>query len=267
MKPTPVPRPARRRQRGISLFVVLVMVLLTALMTLWAARTALFNELVTGNDSDYQRALEAAHAMVRDAELDILGIRPDGQPCTATVGFLNCRPAAVQSNMVLATKKVYFPPSRDKGGNGSDLVLLTSMLVTAPIATPSCVAAICVQGPNLAPQFWLTPTGATGLDAMRKVGARYGEYTGANATVAGNPLLQWAPTVLATPAFYWVEPLHYESQGLLSKASQDYAPTAGIASASAVGVVYRITAVVRGLKPGTQAVVQTVFVRKETGGG
>ncbi|MEO8248504.1 MAG: PilX N-terminal domain-containing pilus assembly protein, partial [Burkholderiales bacterium] len=60
MKTRIVRRRGRLRQRGVSIFVVLVMVLLTTLMMLWAGRTALFNELVTGNDSDYQRALEAA---------------------------------------------------------------------------------------------------------------------------------------------------------------------------------------------------------------
>ena len=35
--------PLRVRQRGISLFVVIVIVLLSTLLSLWAARTSLFN--------------------------------------------------------------------------------------------------------------------------------------------------------------------------------------------------------------------------------
>ena len=48
------------RQRGIALFVVLVFVMLSMLLALWASRTSLFNEMVVGNDADYQRAFEAA---------------------------------------------------------------------------------------------------------------------------------------------------------------------------------------------------------------
>lgn len=242
------------RQRGVSLFVVLVMVLLTTLMMLWAARTALFNELVTGNDSDYQRALEAAHAMVRDAELDILGRRADGQPCTTTVGFTSCRPSGIVANIDLVNGRLYFPPSTDKGDSDSDLEHLKTLLSGT---TPSCVAGICI-GTNILPQFWTNTSGTMGLAAMRTVGARYGQFTGAVAATVGNPLLTNANTR------YWVEPIQFESNG--SGASRQFAPIGGDASATATGVVYRITAVAQGVRPGTLAVIQTVFVRQEASG-
>ena len=92
MVPTPNPRttaplkgagrsPHRTRQRGISLFVVIVFVLLSMLLALWASRTSLFNEMVVGNDADYQRAFEAAQALLQDAELDIRGENADGSAC------------------------------------------------------------------------------------------------------------------------------------------------------------------------------------------
>ena len=62
----------------MALFVVIVFVMLSMLLALWASRTSLFNELVVGNDADYQRAFEAAQALLRDAELDIRRERPDG---------------------------------------------------------------------------------------------------------------------------------------------------------------------------------------------
>ena len=61
------------KQRGISLYVVAVFVMLSMLLALWASRTSLFNEMIVGNDADYQRALEAAQALMQDAELDIKG--------------------------------------------------------------------------------------------------------------------------------------------------------------------------------------------------
>lgn len=72
------------RQRGAALFVVIVFVMLSMLLALWASRTSLFNEMLVGNDADYQRAFEAAQALLQDAELDIRGENADGSFCTDT---------------------------------------------------------------------------------------------------------------------------------------------------------------------------------------
>ena len=70
----------------MALFVVIVFVLLTMLAALWASRTALFGEMIVGNDADYQRAFEAAQALLQDAELDIRSAEPDGKTqITSTV--------------------------------------------------------------------------------------------------------------------------------------------------------------------------------------
>lgn len=53
----------------------------------WASRTSLFNEMLVGNDADYQRAFEAAQALIQDAELDIRGENADGTACSSA----NCR--------------------------------------------------------------------------------------------------------------------------------------------------------------------------------
>ena len=70
------------KQQGIALYVVIVLVLLSMLLALWAARSSLFNELLLGNDADYQRTFEAAQAMLQDAEFDIRGTKADGSICT-----------------------------------------------------------------------------------------------------------------------------------------------------------------------------------------
>lgn len=49
-----------RNQRGVALFVAIIFVLMSMLLALWSSRTSLFNEMVVGNDADYQRAFEAA---------------------------------------------------------------------------------------------------------------------------------------------------------------------------------------------------------------
>ena len=82
------PYSSLRRQRGVSLFIVIVFVMMSMLLALWGARTSLFNEIIVGNDADYQRAFEAAQALIQDAEFDIRGERagcanrsaPAGEP-------------------------------------------------------------------------------------------------------------------------------------------------------------------------------------------
>lgn len=58
-------------QRGISLVIVLVLLLLSLTAVLGAFRVANLNEAMLGSSSDFSRTQEAAEALVRDAELDI----------------------------------------------------------------------------------------------------------------------------------------------------------------------------------------------------
>ena len=70
-----------RRQQGVSLIVVMVMLLLGTIVVLSSTRVGWLNERLVGGESDYQRAFAAAEALIRDAELDILGLRADGTRC------------------------------------------------------------------------------------------------------------------------------------------------------------------------------------------
>lgn len=63
--------PNKNLQQGAALYIVVIFILLSMLVALWASRSAIFNELVAGNDADYQRAMESAQAMVQDAQDDI----------------------------------------------------------------------------------------------------------------------------------------------------------------------------------------------------
>jgi type IV pilus assembly protein PilX len=172
-------------QRGVAVFVVMVMALLGSLLVLWSARSALLGEMLTGNDSDHQRALEAAHAMIRDAELDIRGENADGSPCAAP---LPCRP---------------FP---------ADANAYHDLRTALAAGSPSCDAGMCVSD-GLTAQFW---TSKTALEAMKAVAATYGAHTGAKAQ--GHPLL-------ADKAWYWVEVLPYRMGAAIDGgAARDLAP-------------------------------------------
>lgn len=227
---------SHRRQKGIALFVVMVVLLLSMLLVLWSSRTALFNELLTGTDSDYQRALEAAQAMVRDAEFDIEGQKPDGSACSGSF----CRSPVTQSSQGQA----FYPET------ANDFQDLDAGLAAK---TPSCAAGICTAT-NVPADFWTT---AVTLNAMKASAATYGRYTGAQVGDVGNPLLR-ANAGAGAKAWYWVEVLPYDTASAITAGpAQTFAPD------STRPHIYRITAVAQGLKPGTQAVVQSIFVWKK----
>jgi len=195
--------PIARSQAGFSLPVVMVTALLATLLVLTASRTALLDEAATGNESDYQRALEGAQALLREAESEIQ--REDSS-----------LPAAA------STDRHAYPRSR------AELIALQARLGTS---TPSCAAGLCIPD-RIPPRFW---GDRAALEAMKKV------------------------AVSRTQGWYWVELLHYdtsaataggEAERLAPDADQPY--------------IYRVTAVGRGRKPATQAVIQSTLVRKKT---
>jgi type IV pilus assembly protein PilX len=214
---------ARKNQSGIALYVVIVLVLLTMLLALWASRTAIFNELIVGNDADYQRAYEAAQAMLEDAKTDIL-MQTNGSTSYPRVD----------------NGKTLFPPDDDSAfDNFIDGTLEPQ--------TTKCKDAICEKFTG-AQDFWNDPTTFSNMTATG-VGARYGDYTGASAGATGNPIL--TDTSAGRGAWYWIEVMKNNpssTSGLLTNA-----PSAG-ANAK---LLYRITAIARGLKPASQVVLQT----------
>lgn len=215
---------ARKNQRGIALYVVIVLVLLTMLLALWASRTAIFNELIVGNDADYQRAYEAAQAMLEDAKTDIMMQTNGASPYPR-----------------LDNSKTPFPPDDDAAfDNFIDGTLEPE--------TTKCLHAICEKITG-AQDFWNDPTAFSNMIATG-VGARYGEYTGASAGTTGNSIL--ADTSAGRGAWYWIEVMKNNPSGtggLLTNASSTGAVNAKL--------IYRITAIARGLKPASQVVLQT----------
>lgn len=230
----------RPRQSGISLLIVIVIVLLTMLMAVWASRTALFNELIVGNDADYQRTFEAAQAMLQDAELDILGQTANGNTCA---------PSATDGKICRRLGAVWFIDEE------KDFVGLLATLEAQP--NVPCTLGICAKRTGKQ-DFW---NDATVLAQMRQagVGARYGEFTGAQKGSFSNAILQ--TTAAGAGAWYWVEVMPYSSSesGLITndpnapKLVLNLNPT----------VVYRITAMAQGLKPSTQVVLQSTLARQK----
>jgi len=232
-----VPRHTASNQQGVSLFIVLIMMMLSSLLVLGSSRVANLNEQLAGNDSDAQRALEAAQMLLRDAELDIQDDRrcTTGTPCNQRVQPLS---------------KI-------------DNELLLNLMDAALAATPvTCTNAVCVSQGNRtsgdpSTSFWNDPTSLSSYTSGNR-GATYGQWTGANpgaVAATSNPIISASPT----RAWYWIELLPYSGQA--AAWAQDCAPTPGSGK-----YFFRITAVALG-RTGAPTVVQEIFVPKPEGDG
>jgi len=238
----------RLRQHGISLLTVLVFVLLTMLLTLWASRTSLFNEMVVGNDADYQRAFEAAQALLQDAELDIQMKRADGTLCHSTGGAA--------------------PVCRSGGGlqipiESYQAALLMADLAQMPAGRARCKDGLCLKRSRAEQHdFW---SDDADFSNMRSKGVRYGTYTGAakgSINQPGNPILH--ETKNDKGGWYWIEILPYLSTDAVNLIS-DLAGSRYRTIRSDPMIVYRITVITTGRKEGTRVVLQQVYAKSNLG--
>ena len=245
------------RQRGVALFVVIVFVMLSMLLALWASRTSLFNEMVVGNDADYQRAFEAAQALLQDAELDIRGETADGTACAA-------HPCRAYTNGALQ-----FPGDTNE---------INPLITKLEGETSRCKDGLCARRVGRQ-DFWtyekadtpINPAANTSLgevplsDLMAVgVGARYGQFTGAaNTTAVGqlNPIL--TETAAGRGGWYWIEIMRYSDKAKSANLIVD-STTSQLPLNLDVYVVFRITALAIGRKPGTTVVLQETYARQRT---
>ena len=237
------------------MFVVLVFVMLSMLLALWASRTSLFNEMIVGNDADYQRAFEAAQALLQDAELDIRRESPDGLTACAAA---NCR------DNIPAAYKIPI-----KG----EVTQLLDDLNQQP--TTKCLSGLCTKRAGRQ-DFWNTTSatvlaaGEVKLSDMTKpnVGARYGQYSGATVGDPSDPDKTANPILADTSAddrggWYWIEVMQYDESAKNSGLIVGGTNTDNLLRLNLEpNVVYRITALAYGRKPGTMAVLQQTYVRQ-----
>ena len=242
-----------QHQRGIALFAVMVFVMLAMLLAVWASRTSIVNEMVVGNDVDYQRAFEAAQALLQDAELDIRGETADGTLCSAPP----CR--------AFTNGAMQFPTE------GKDINALITALNSE---TTKCKDGLCTRRTgrqdfwnytqNTSPAPADLQTGEVPLEDLTKtgIGVRYGQFTGAqigDSTKPANPILANRNT--GQGGWYWIEILPYSDKAKNANLIVD-APGNQLPLNLDVYVVYRITALARGRKAGTMVVLQETYARQ-----
>ncbi len=222
------------RTRGVALISVMIALLLCSLAVLTGARMGLLQEMTTGRHADQVRAQAEAQALLLDAEADILGVRADGSPCRpsatdparAAAGHVGCR----ERGRDLLPAAPYFPQSLEEYDE------VRTLLQAGPDLP--CRDGICAPA-NLAT--------ATALEdaVAQDLGARHGQFTQASSAHGPGP---------AGHGRYWIEMFRYQADAGVEAALHHAQPD------PARPFIYRITAVAPGLKPGTRAVVQSVFV-------
>ena len=249
----------RANQRGVALFVVIVFVLLTMLAALWASRTALFGEMIVGNDADYQRAFEAAQALLQDAELDIREEHADGTPWRQSDAARTLN-APCEANSDICRTKADLPRPPETAEDLGDL------LAHLKTQSTGCQHGLCLKRTGNQ-DFWNDATTLTAMTAAN-VGARYGQYTGAkkgDSSNPANPILQ--QTDAGKGGWYWIEVLPYDQS---SKSSGVIVGGSGSTNLDLLAlnlkphVVYRITALAQGLKPNSRVVLQQTYARQIT---
>lgn len=261
-------------QRGVSLVMVLIFLLLAIISVLGAFRAGFLNEKMVGNESDYNRAFAAAEALLRDAEIDIRGRRPpyDLTQADDNIGF-PCRPPTDGNTVEITSKVGYGNSCRLRDGatpwipKNSDDFDAVRNIVIAGGGTDRCLAGICF------------PLNMDDLAAVETkilngtvAGVAYGAFTRtdtlANANLdptQSNPILATKDAAgAATPprAWYVIEAFKHEPVscgnplGCPATQMNQYGGPSGTDPA----FVFRITAVVRGLKQGTVVVLKSTFV-------
>ena len=222
----------RNRQQGVSLITVLVMMMLSLLLVLGGSRVSLLNERLSGNSTDYQRAYEAAEALLADAQLDLANMGGTVATRALTTQFV-CNPALFQN-----------------------------LQTTLSALDPPCADGVCLDlgtesDGNPATSFWNNPARLTTFTTGNR-GARFGQYTNTAITAAQavNPLL-------VDRGWYWVEVLSYGGAG---SPGGSYASGAApqlngwaLIEPGKCSVVFRVTAVAQGRRNGTTAVLQSLY--------
>lgn len=239
------------RQRGISLFIVLVVLLLTLIIVLGSLRVANLNESVVGNQSDAQRAMAAAEALVAAAQRDI---RENGKNCAAAT----CRFPRDMSEFYTLRSTIGIDQCGNTNSPGNQ---------TKGVCTPASPGANLASGdpvPTAANYpFHVDNVAQRGQPQGIANGATYTEFINAPGGTTSNFATGFAGAGNSridlqldnSSSRYWVEVFPYDvNTGALISTENLPVPD------GTYPFIFRITARAVGIKDGTTTTLRTFYV-------
>ena len=262
--PHPRPSPAsgrgkrkaggRKTQRGVSLFVVLVILLLALILVLGGLTVGSLNESIVGNQSDAQRAYSSAQALLAAAQRDI---RLNGRHCNAAL----IGGQGANANFQNAACIQRFPRDMDEYME----LVNSGKIAKSGCADPGTAAdllGVCIAlGPTdgkFAGDAIANPAGASAQQWDN--GAGYGNKfiaaldAGGAGEYGGNAQLGSVNVSQAIRGRYWVEVFPYNVTSV-AVAGMGRAPVPD----NAYPFIFRITAMSTGIKGGTVSVLRSYY--------
>jgi type IV pilus assembly protein PilX len=240
-------------QRGVSLLIVMVLVLVGSLAVLGALRYGILGEASVGNEADFQRARAAADALIEDARIDILGyLPPDNTPCNPDEVNGGCRSSGTTPAIPLTWDDldVLEDVISAQAGFNANFPCLIAGAAPGVNANPRRMAepgGLCVTstqpigGAGAAANWWAPALPAEMLARGTPFGGATGRIPDANDPILSNP----------ARARYWIEAIRYANRPL--------EPTQPSFQLKSQRAIYRVTAYAQGVRGGS-VVVQSVLI-------
>jgi len=277
-----------RRQRGVSLFIVLIILILALILVLGGLMVANMNESIVGNQADAQRTYSAAQALLDTAERDIrLNGRycgPDSIPFGSTGTNTYFTPTPPPADAASGTLPSWPGPSVACTLRfPRDMSDFTTMAYGNSPGLDKCVNGVCIssgptdpnfalgangepyditQGASIAQQ-WNSTTdngisyiGATNNGTTNLIGAAAAPAAlPASAAVYGGGAQAGSVALSNIQGRYWVEVFPFATMTTALNTGNT-----GPTPDSTYPFVFRITAMARGLKGGTVSVLRTYYM-------
>jgi type IV pilus assembly protein PilX len=258
---------ALRHQRGVSLFIVLIILLLSLIVALGGLAVANLNESIVGNQSDSQRAFGATEALLDAAQRDI---RLNGRECDAAALGSSGVNATFQAGQRVSCTLRY---PRDMADYMEMVTNGDIVGGASKCSTQTAFAGVCISGDPSNTQFNTSGVKLNGSTQPWTNGANYrtllsnadstddADFGGSAVAGSGASAASLALTGQAggTPrGQYWVEIFPYSVSSLALNVSGTI-QNAPIPDGT-YPFVFRITAIARGLKSSTVSVLRTYYV-------
>ena len=233
------------RQRGFSLIVALMMLIVIVILGISASQMAINEERGARNDRDRQLAFQAAEAAIKDAEYEIYGT---GSPVCSLPGQVG-RGRMRSGTFTCFNEDNYFGYAQGCSAPPNAGLCTYVPLTSACSATPTGLCPAYLDSANV--DFYKDATGSGNNHTVA-----YGTYTHrpygsqATASLTGQPISVYPPRYIIE-----VVPKNTSVNSLTSAGSGG-----GLGSGQ---VMFRVTAMGFGANPNSQVVLQAVVATQD----